>query len=51
MENINKDFSDGFMQDLAMIIEYCKDNETDSCELEFMIGDKCLEVNISYTIK
>lgn len=48
---MRKEFSIGFYHDLADILEMCKDNNTDNCDVEFKIQDKTLVVNFTFSIK
>lgn len=48
---MNKEFSEGFMHDIADLLKMCSDNNTDNMELEFDIGGKTLNVNITFSIQ
>lgn len=48
---MDKEFSEGFKNDLIDILQYCSDNNSSSCELEFEVGEKILIVNFSFEIK
>ena len=54
MENwrreMDKEFSEGFLHDLADLLDYCKDNKTDSIDLHFAFGNKRLKMNIVFSI-
>ena len=50
---MEKEFSEGFLHDLADLMDYCKDNKTDSIDLHFVFGNKRLKmkpIKIKYTI-
>ena len=47
---MNKAFSEGFMQDIADLLEYCVENKTDSVELNFEINGTKLQVDIAFSI-
>lgn len=47
---MEKEFSEGFLHDLADLMDYCKDNKTDSIDLHFVFGDKRLKMNIVFSI-
>lgn len=51
MENTDKEFSDGFMQDLADLLQYCMENNTDSVELGFYYNEKRLQVDITFSVR
>ena len=38
MKDMEKEFSEGFMQDLADLLQYCMENKTDSVEREVRIA-------------
>ena len=44
-------FSEGFMHDLADLLEMCIKEKTDTIEIEFDINGKQLDVEISFSIK
>lgn len=48
---MDKDFSEGFMLDIADLLEYCKENNTDTVNLKFALKDCELNVNITFSIK
>lgn len=48
---MDKDFSEGFMHDIADLLEYCAENNTDNVDLIFCFGDKELSVNIAFSTK
>ena len=47
---MDKDFSEGFMHDIADLLDRCKENKTDNVDLIFTFGDKELNVNITFSI-
>lgn len=48
---MDKDFSEGFMHDVADLLEACKEHNTDNIDLVFTIGDKELNMNITFSVK
>lgn len=48
---MDKDFSERFMLDIADLLEYCTENNTDNVDLIFTFRDKELSVNIAFSIK
>lgn len=48
---MDKDFSKGFMLDIADLFECCVENNTDNVDLIFTFGDKELSVNIAFSTK
>lgn len=46
---MNKEFSEGFMHDIADLLTYCMENKTDSLELNFDINGKELKVDITFS--
>ena len=48
---MDKDFSEGFMHDIADLLECCKENNTDNVGLKFTFEDLELKVNITFSIK
>lgn len=51
MKDMDKEFSDGFMQDLAYLLELCMKNKTDSMELDFDYSGLHLKVDISFSVE
>ena len=51
MKDMEKEFSEGFMQDLADLLQYCMENKTDSVELGFDYDKTYLQVNITFSVK
>ena len=47
---MNKEFTEGFMQNLGDFLEYCVENNTDSLELDFDINGNPLKVEITFSI-
>ena len=47
---MDKDFSEGFMLDIADLLEYCVENKTDNVELNFNINGTELVVDIAFSI-
>lgn len=48
---MNKKFSDGFMQDLADLLEICVNNGTDSIDLGFEINGQRLNAAIIFSVE
>lgn len=48
---MDKEFSDGFMQDIAYLLELCMKNNTDNIELNFNIGGKELNMDITFSVR
>ena len=46
---MDKDFSEGFMHDIADLLEYCAENNTDNVDLTFTFGNKELNLNITFS--
>lgn len=47
---MDKEFSEGFMHDIADLLELCMKNKTDNVDLNFDIDDKTLGVNITFSV-
>ena len=47
---MDKNFSEGFTHDVADLLEYCAENNTDNVDLIFTFGDKELNVNVAFSI-
>ncbi len=47
---MEKEFSEGFLHDLADLMDYCVDNNTDNIDLHFAFGNKKLKMNIVFFI-
>lgn len=47
---MGKEFSEGFMQDIADLLEFCLENKTDGMELCFNINGSTLKVDITFEI-
>lgn len=47
---MDKEFSDGFMQDIAELLQVCLENKTDNIELYFNINGKTLKMDITFEI-
>lgn len=50
-DNMDKNFSNGFMQDIADLLEVCMENKTDNVDLNFDINGVHLGVNITFSIR
>ena len=48
---MEKEFSEGFMHDLADLLQECGKNQTDNVSLEFEVGGKLLDVNITFSVR
>ena len=48
---MDKDFSEGFMHDLADLLEVCMKGKTDTVELDFDINGNQLHVEITFSVK
>lgn len=46
---MDKIFSDGFMQYIADLLEYCNEHHTDNIALLFTVGDKKLSMDITFS--
>ncbi len=49
--NMEHEFSDGFMQDIAFLLESCSENKASSTSLEFNIGGKELTIDMTFKIR
>ena len=45
-----KDFSEGFMHDIADLLELCMKNQTDNIGLTFEINGKVLDLDITFSV-
>ena len=50
-ESMDKDFSEGFMHDIADLLEECGKHKTDNVDITFPFGDKKLNINITVSVK
>lgn len=48
---MEREFSEGFMHDLADILQFCLENKTDNVDLTFEINGCLLGVNITFTVE
>lgn len=48
---MKKEFSAGFIHDLADMLEICQDNKTDNVEIEMEFGGHTLLVDIRFEVK
>ena len=48
---MNKKFSEGFMHDMADLLEACMKGNTDTVELDFDINGNQLNIEITFSIK
>lgn len=47
---MDKEFSDGFMQDIADLLEFCLETKQDNLELVFGVDDNTLKINIAFEV-
>ena len=47
---MDKEFSEGFMKDIAGLLELCMKNNTDNIELNFNINGRELNIDITFSI-
>lgn len=45
-----KEFSEGFMHDIADLLDMCVAGGTDSIELKFNVNNKTLRIDITFSI-
>ena len=45
-----KEFSDGFMQDIAYLLEWCMNNKTDNITITLNYGERDLEIDMDFKI-
>lgn len=45
-----KEFSEGFLHDIADLMDMCYDNDTDSVELYFTVKNKKLKLDITFSV-
>lgn len=48
---MDKEFSEGFMNDIADLLYLCKKNNTDNIELNFNINGRQLNINITFSVR
>ena len=48
---MNKEFSEGFMQDIADLLELCMKNKTNNIELNFNINGRELNMDITFSVR
>ena len=48
---MDKEFSEGFLHDLADLLEFCSNNNTDTIELYFDLDGKELNVEMTFSAK
>ena len=51
METVEKQYSEGFLHDLADLLELCKNNNTNSATVDFTIGGKKLKMDITFSVE
>lgn len=47
----DKKFSEGFMYDIADLLELCMENHTDNIGLTFEINGKVLDLDITFSLR
>ena len=47
---MNREFSEGFMNDIAYLMQMCLENKTDNVDLTFEIDGCTLGVNITFSV-
>lgn len=47
---VNKEFSNGFIQDLADVINSCIENQTDSATIKFEFDGRILNVEMKFSV-
>lgn len=48
---MDKEFSEGFLHDLAYLLDICSNNNTDTIELSFDLDGKELNVEMTFSVK
>lgn len=48
---MDKDFSEGFLHDIADLMKECVKHNTDNVNIIFSFGDKKLNMNITFSVK
>lgn len=48
---MDKEFSEGFMNDVADLLELCMKNNTDNIELNFNINGRELNMDITFSVR
>lgn len=51
METVERQYSEGFLHDLADLLELCKNNNTNSVTVDFTMGGKKLKMDITFSIE
>ena len=46
-----KDFSEGFMHDIADLLKVCMENQTDNVGLTFEINGNVLDLDITFSVR
>ena len=47
---MDKEFSEGFMNDIADLLKFCMKNNTNNIELNFNINGRELNIDITFSI-
>lgn len=47
---MNKDFSQGFCNDIGDLLQACHDNKTDTVEIEMEVAGKLLTIELTFKI-
>lgn len=48
---VNKEFSNGFIQDLADVIDSCIENQTDGATIKFEFDGRILNVEMKFSVE
>ena len=48
---MNKEFSEGFMHDMAYLLEACMKRKTDTVEIDFDINGNQFNIEITFSVK
>lgn len=48
---MNKNFSEGFIHDMADLMQLCVDNNTDNLAIELDINGKTLKIEMSFKVE
>lgn len=47
---MDKDFSEGFLHDIADLLKECVKHNTDNIDITFSFGDKKMNMNITFSV-
>nr|DAU15693.1 MAG TPA: hypothetical protein [Caudoviricetes sp.] len=48
---MDKDFSEGFLHDIADLLKECVKHNTDNVDITFSFGDRKMTMNITFSVK